>query len=286
MRSGAYEFGKNWRSYVEHHLDDARLAEAGRSLSTFLKVDSLAGRSFLDVGCGSGLFSLAAHHLGAAPVVSVDVDADSVGCTLKLRSSAGNPESWKVLQGSILDKEFTRGLGEFDIVYSWGVLHHTGDMWNAIASAAARVRPEGLLYIAIYNRADGIGLYSDGRLGSSRTWERAKRLYNRLPSWTRPVVDYSAAAGMIAAYIATGKNPVTQIKQHKGLRGMSWMVDIRDWLGGYPYEYASVGEVFGFVHERFGYTLENLTSTNSLRCNEYLFRRSATSSSSSVARLR
>jgi len=146
-------------------------------------------------------------------------------------------------------------------------------MWHAIENAARRVRPGGLLYIAIYNEADGIGIYSDGRVGSSRFWEKEKRLYNVLPGWGQRVLDAGAATGMVLAYLLTGRNPVAEIKNHKLLRGMDWMVDIRDWLGGHPYEYASVAEVFTFVRERFGYSLENLFSTNTLRNNEFLFRR-------------
>ncbi|HVU06053.1 MAG TPA: class I SAM-dependent methyltransferase [Polyangiaceae bacterium] len=269
----SYEFGRNWRTFIDGHLDDERIAEAVRSLQAFVGLHSLDGKTFLDIGCGSGLFSLAAHRMGAARIVSLDVDPDSVACTRELHAREGAPASWEVLHGSVLDESFMASLGEFDVVYSWGVLHHTGSMWVAIENAARAVRRGGLLYIAIYNRADGIGLHSDGRVGSSRVWEAEKRFYNRLPEWGKRVMDYSAAAGMVGAYLVAGRNPIREIRSHKSMRGMSWMVDIRDWLGGYPYEYASVSEVFHFMKEKTGFSLESLRSTNSLRCNEYLFRR-------------
>lgn len=273
MDEGHYEFGKNWRTFLDDHLTEERLAEAQESLSRFVRLPSLEGRTFLDIGCGSGLFSLAAHRLGAERVLSFDLDADSVGCCSELRAREGSADNWEILQGSVLDETFVEALGEFDLVYSWGVLHHTGDMWRAIEHAARRVRAGGLLYIAIYNRADGIGLYADGRVGSSRFWEQEKRLYTSLPGWGRRVLDASAATGMVLGYLISARNPLKEISEHKSLRGMSWMVDIRDWLGGHPYEYAGVDEIFHFVHERFGYSLENLFSTNSLRNNEYLFER-------------
>ncbi len=271
--AGHYEFGQNWRSFVEHHLTPERIDEAMRSLVEFLGKSSLAGSSFVDIGCGSGLFSLAAHRLGAAPIVSLDVDPDSVGCCRELAAREGSQEGWRVLQGSVLDRDLVASLGSFDVVYSWGVLHHTGAMWDAIANAAGLVRPGGLFYIAIYNKADAIGVHSDGRVGTSRFWEIEKRIYKDLPGWGRKVVDYSAAAAMMAVYALTGRNPVREVKNHKSLRGMSWMVDIRDWLGGWPYEYASVEEIFTFVRDRFGFELVNLRSTTSLRNNEFLFRR-------------
>ncbi len=268
-----YDFGSNWRSFIDHHLTDERRQEALRSLPTFLGQSSLEGTTFVDVGCGSGLFSWAAYKLGAKRIVSFDVNPDSVACCRQLRIDGGEPANWEVLEASVLDDEAMRALGEFDVVYSWGVLHHTGGMWDAIENAASLVKPGGLMWIAIYNRADGLGLYSDGRAGSSRFWEREKVFYNRLPKVGQRAMDYAAATGMVSAYLLSGRNPIREIQQHKQNRGMSWLVDIRDWLGGWPYEYASVEEIFSFVRGRFGYTLENLISTNSLRNNEFLFRR-------------
>jgi SAM-dependent methyltransferase len=270
-----YDFGSNWRSFIDHHLTDECRQEALKSLSSFLRQSSLEGTTFVDVGCGSGLFSWAAYELGATRIVSFDINADSVACCTQLRKDAGEPEHWEVLEASVLDDGTMRALGEFDVVYSWGVLHHTGAMWDAIANVARLVKPGGLMWIAIYNRADGMGLYSDGRIGSSRFWEREKIFYNRLPKTGRRAMDYLAATGMVSVYLLSGRNPILEIRGHKENRGMSWLVDIRDWLGGWPYEYASVEEVFSFVRDRFGYTLENLISTNSLRNNEYLFRRPA-----------
>lgn len=268
-----YDFGTNWRSFIENHLTEASREEALQSLTAFLGLDSLEGRTFVDVGCGSGLFSWAAHKLGAKRVLSFDVNPNSVACCAQLRLDEGEPENWEVREISVLDDAAMRELGEFDIVYSWGVLHHTGEMWRAIENAAGLVKPSGVMWIGIYNRADGMGLYSDGRVGSSRFWEKEKTFYNRLPTVGQRAMDYAAASGMVAAYILAGRNPVREIRQHNKNRGMSWMVDIRDWLGGWPYEYASVEEIFKFVHQRFGYSLDNVITTNSLRNNEFLFRR-------------
>lgn len=273
MSEEHYAFGKNWRTFLEGYLTEERVAEARTALTQFTKLSTLRDKSFLDIGCGSGLHSLAARQLEAKQVVSFDIDQDSVDCCRDLWQREGAPENWRVTEGSALDDAFMGGLGEFDLVYSWGVLHHTGNMWRAIENAARCVKPGGLLFIAIYNKADGIGIYSDGRVGSSTFWAAEKRVYNALPEWGRRVLDAGAATGMVLGYLLTARNPVSEIKNHQSLRGMSWMVDIRDWLGGHPYEYATVAEIFSFVHERFGYTLENLTSTNSLRNNEFLFRR-------------
>jgi 2-polyprenyl-3-methyl-5-hydroxy-6-metoxy-1,4-benzoquinol methylase len=272
MTEKAFAFGKNWKAFSDKYLNPERIAEAEKSLREFLNFDTLAGKTFVDVGCGSGLFSLAAHRLGAAKVVSFDVDADSTECCRRLRESAGSPDNWQVLNGSVLDADFVAGLGKFDIVYSWGVLHHTGRMWQAIESASKLAGDNGSMYIAIYNRADGFAIYPDGRMGPSSLWVAEKKIYSSLPPIIQNAIDYVLMAVMVLMYLLSFSNPVRKIRAHKALRGMSWRIDIKDWLGGYPYEYASVEEVFRFVCG-LGFSLENLKSNNGLLNNEYLFKR-------------
>ena len=91
--------------------------------------------TFLDVGCGSGLHSPAALTAGAKRIVSFDLDSDSVETSRRLWELVGKPKNWVICQGSILDHEFVTTLEPADIVYSWGVLHHTGDMWTALRYA-------------------------------------------------------------------------------------------------------------------------------------------------------
>src|SRR5215216_2268672 len=149
-RGERFEFGKNWRRFLST-LTDEKIVVAEQSLQTFLNTDRLDGKTFLDVGSGSGLFSLAARRLGAK-VRSFDYDPNSVACTKELRRRYfPNDNSWWIEQGSVLDRELLSSLGEFDIVYSWGVLHHTGAMWEALGNIKRLVKSGGQLFVAIYN---------------------------------------------------------------------------------------------------------------------------------------
>ncbi|MEW6095317.1 MAG: class I SAM-dependent methyltransferase [bacterium] len=267
-----FDFGKNWQNFIKMYLNDKRIEEAKRSLCEFLEINDLSGKTFLDIGCGSGLFSLAALRLGASKVVSFDVDPFSVKCAEILCQQEGSPANWQIFNASILDDSLIKKLSTFDIVYSWGVLHHTGNMWKAIENALSLVNDNGLLYIAIYNKADGLAIYPDGRFGPSKFWEFEKKIYSRLPLFLQNLIDLGVMSFLVRAYLLTFNNPINKIRNHISLRGMSWRIDIKDWLGGYPYEYASVTEIFRFMKSK-GFSLINLKNNNGLMNNEYLFKR-------------
>lgn len=240
----AFAFGKNWQRYLERDLTPERERIAADSLGSLLDTD-LASRTFLDIGCGSGLFSLSAHRAGARLVTSLDVDTESVAATRSLHAVAGAPETWRVIKGSILDDAVVGALEPADVVYAWGVLHHTGDMHRALRNSARLVAPGGLFCIAIYNRVTG-------RHASER-WLRIKRRYNRS---SRPL--QFAMRALYGAYWVTAtlvrrrRNPLREAREYKASRGMALRTDMVDWLGGYPYEFATADEIVQFCEDELG----------------------------------
>ena len=168
-RGDRFEFGKNWANFLAV-LDEERITEAERSLREKLGVETLRGMTFLDVGCGSGLFSLAAARLGAKRVHSFDFDPSSVGCASELRRRFfPGSDTWSIEPGSALDPAYLEQLGMWDVVYSWGVLHHTGDMWQALGNVAPLVRSDGTLVVPLSNENFSIAMMamtSDG----GQTW--------------------------------------------------------------------------------------------------------------------
>ncbi|HVW01140.1 MAG TPA: class I SAM-dependent methyltransferase [Planctomycetaceae bacterium] len=262
----AFSFGRNWQKFLER-LDEASIERARKSLVDFLELPSLEGRTFVDVGCGSGLFSLAAWQLGADRVVSIDVDPASVACAEYLREKyASSSERWEIRSGSALDREFLASLGQFDIVYSWGVLHHTGAMWQAIENVHALVRPGGMFELAIYNDCRGFP--------SSQLWRSIKRLYARGGPLVRGPMTAGYLSTFFAALLLRGRNPVRYVREYgqRSGRGMSFYRDVVDWLGGYPYEFATAAEVADF-HVRRGFKTLKIIETQRIGCNQFLFRR-------------
>ncbi len=259
-----FEFGKNWARFLAK-LDSDRIARSQAALQQFLGVASLNGRSFLDMGSGSGLSSLSARRLGAR-VCSVDFDPHSVACTRQLRKDFfPDDPNWQILEGSALDTSLPLKLGQFDIVYSWGVLHHTGHMWDAIGNALRFVAPSGQLFISIYN--------DQGR--SSLIWLKVKRLYNALPRSLRFLVlapCFARLWGPATIRDFLRFQPFHSWRSYRS-RGMSPWDDVVDWVGGYPFEVAKPEQIFDFVRQA-GYQLERMkTCAGGHGCNEFLFRK-------------
>lgn len=256
IRGERFAFGANWARFLEL-LDDRRIAAAESSLRDMLLIQELRGKSFLDIGSGSGLFSLAARRLGAN-VFSFDYDPDSVACTAELRRRFfPNDPRWVVQQGSVLDAQYVASLGRFDVVYSWGVLHHTGRMWEAIGLAAERVRPGGQIFIAIYHDQGW----------RSRYWLGVKRVYNRNKLGKLLIIALHLPYFIVLRWLARtlSRQPIE--------RGMDIWRDMIDWLGGLPFEVAKPESLLKFFQER-GFTVRNLKSSGGrLGCNEFVFQK-------------
>jgi 2-polyprenyl-6-hydroxyphenyl methylase/3-demethylubiquinone-9 3-methyltransferase len=250
-----FAFGENWSRFLRL-LDEERIVQATNSLKAMLEVDDLKDKTFLDIGSGSGLFSLAAKRLGAK-VYSFDYDPQSVACTMELKNRYfANDTEWQIQHGSVLDQDYLRGLGKFDITYSWGVLHHTGNMWQAMQNASDTVAPNGKLFIAIYNFQPFASSY----------WTFVKRTYNKYPL-SRPLFVLAYSPLVMLTMLRNN------LGNRKSARGMSVLYDFYDWVGGYPFEVSRPEQIFDYFKAK-GYLLRKIkTVGGKMGCNEFVFQR-------------
>ncbi len=260
-----FDFGANWSAFLVT-LNEERIAIAEQSLCDMLGVSDLRERTFLDIGSGSGLFSLAARRLGAT-VTSFDYDPKSVACTVELRRRYFPDDTrWAVGQGSVLDETHLAGLGQHDIVYSWGVLHHTGEMWRALDLAVKQVRPGGMLAVALYNDQGW----------ASRAWRFIKRVYCGTPSWLRWAILYPCGACLwVPATIRdmARLRPFATWRHYAARRGMSPWHDVIDWVGGYPFEVCSPADLQAWATRTELTVLRMTTVGKRLGCNQFTLRR-------------
>lgn len=258
-----FQFGKNWERFLSS-LNNTQITRAEDSMKLMLEAEDLQGKKFVDVGSGSGFSSLVARRLGAV-VHSFDCDPESVACTQHLKDKFfPNDANWIIQTGSVLDSNWLQSLRQYDIVYSWGVLHHTGAMWQALNDIDCLVTPGGKLFISIYN--------DQGRL--SDFWRLIKRLYNLTPRGLRFAFLLPALAllwGPRTVKDLFRLRPFQTWRTYSESRGMSPWWDLVDWVGGYPFEVAKPELILDFFVRR-GYRLQKIsTCGRGLGCNEFVF---------------
>jgi SAM-dependent methyltransferase len=254
-----FSFGQNWKNYLEE-ADEVSFLSAFNDINEWLGKDAVTGKKVLDLGCGSGIHSLAYHQLNAKELVSLDYDKNSVAATDILWKRAGSPQNWTVMQGSVLDTAFIKSLGVFDIVYSWGVLHHTGAMWNAIENCIKLVKQGGFCWISIYVKGPNY----------QRDLNR-KIAYNKAGSLSKKWMEFKYFIfPFMAERLRARKNPFKWNERKE--RGMYVYYDIIDWLGGLPYEVASKEEIENFFIKN-DFTLKKIKIYPEGSCNVYLFQK-------------
>jgi len=260
-----FSFGENWRDYLSS-VSDSEIASAMRDICNRLEIDPtsekahdpLAGKSVIDIGSGSGIHSFAFHGLGVERLTSVDLDPHSVTATESMWERAGKPDNWQVTHGSILNRDFVASLETYDIVYSWGVLHHTGAMWEAIDHAMQLVKPDGQLWIAIY--AKGPRYAKDLAL---------KQKYNAASDTGKQWMVRKWILQDMFRRAKRFKNPF--VWSGKSRRGMNKYHDLIDWLGGLPYEVANADEITKFALAR-GFVMESIQVANQGGCSDFVLR--------------
>jgi 2-polyprenyl-6-hydroxyphenyl methylase/3-demethylubiquinone-9 3-methyltransferase len=264
-----FDFGQNWADFAEH-INDRKVALADEGFYKLIPQDYLKGKTILDIGCGSGLHALSALRGGAAYVTGIDIDPVAVKTAKKVIEKIWSGKNYSYVAHNILSPKAHPDLQDsYDIVYSWGVLHHTGDLWAAVEKAASMVKPGGVFVLALYKKSP-----------MCNAWKVEKKFYTGLPSWARTVFDYFYAGAYLLGKLAQGENPLEYIKGYEQERGMRFMNDVRDWLGGYPYESASPADVREKV-EAFGFQTEVVYNAAPPRlrglfgcgCAEYVFTR-------------
>ena len=265
-----FSFGQNWSDYSEL-VEERHILSAEEDLTRLMNLDSFAGRKWCDLGCGSGIHAVAAARLGAI-VSAVDIDPQSISTTERLAKKFEVKESVVSFNNSVFDLPFSNE--SFDVVYSWGVLHHTGDMWSAITEAS-------LLVSATKGSQFVIALYRKTRL--CQLWKIEKRLYKDAPPVIQGVVRWLFVLAYDLSLIVRRRSPWAHRRNYFQMRGMSFRHDVHDWLGGYPYESVSARELEASM-SKIGFTLVRKFVRTPNRtpwgffgsgCDEFVFERSS-----------
>jgi len=261
-----FAFGENWAKYSER-VSDTEIEEAIAGLRKLLAGRSLKGRRFLDIGCGSGIHSVAAMRLGASEVLAVDIDPLAVETTKEILGRFASDSRYRVEQASVFDLEPAVS-GRFDVVYSWGVLHHTGNMRLALRKAAGMVEPGGDFLFALYRRT-----------WMCPVWRLEKKWYSKASAGAQSIARAVYLTFFVPRLWVAGRSFNLYVRSYRKTRGMDYFHDLHDWLGGYPYESISSGEVDGLMRNlglarRLSFVEKRMISRLGIfgsGCDEYVY---------------
>lgn len=126
---------------------DARRYLLEGFIERYARFADQAGRRVLEIGCGAGGDLLRFARAGAR-VTGVDLSPHSIALARRRFELVGLPADLRVADAEALPFPD----GRFDLVYSWGVLHHTPDTPCALAEAARVLAPGGRACIMLYHR--------------------------------------------------------------------------------------------------------------------------------------
>ena len=260
-----FAFGDNWADYAENvslrEIENARLG-----LEKLLSASEIAGKTVIDIGCGSGIHSLAFLNANCSYLEGFDFDPKSVETTKKLLSRffVSEIRKFSIYEGDILNSDFNR---KFDIVYSWGVLHHTGNLRRAIQRAGSLVQDDGFFVFAFYRKTPFCWF-----------WKIEKWIYSKLPSTFQTPLRFMYIQMFKFIHVLRGRGSFSEFERnYKSGRGMDFLIDVHDWLGGHPYESISPFEVRKILKEE-GFVevkafIEKSLGLMGSGCDEYVFKK-------------
>ena len=266
MKSLRFKFGQNWREY-NSSIGADRIEAAQIGILKLLNPIEISDKKIVDIGSGSGLHALSFLKLGAKEVTCIDIDTDSIAATKEtLNKFANKFENWTAFEADILNPDALNPKS-FEIVYSWGVLHHTGNMKLAVKNASQLCKVDGLFVFALYRKTFLCNF-----------WKIEKWFYIRSPLVVKKLLEYVYIFLFLFGKILKRDDVVRFIRSYETQRGMKFNTDVKDWLGGYPYESILPINVEELLIELGFEKVRDFVQPKSIGlfgsgCDEYVFRR-------------
>ncbi len=264
-RETHFEFGENWKNYSKT-IDQKRINSAIEGVKKLFP-DGLAGKTFLDIGCGSGLHSLAALSLGAASVTAVDIDENSVSTTQELLT--------KYAPGSEMEP---RRLRLFSTRRQMRLARSTSSIPGVCCITPATCGEQSNVQLNFVNSGGQFAIAIYSATSCDSMWKAEKKFYSRAPRPIQWTIWQIYMAAFLTAKTLLGRNPISYVRNYSEMRGMNFSHDAHDWLGGYPYETATATEIhdrickMGFTEKR-SFPLPVSRGLFGSGCHEFVFQK-------------
>lgn len=192
--------------------------------------EGVKGKRVLDGGSGSGMVSVAFALMGA-DVTGVDITPKCVENGYKRAEHYG--VKCKFINESLVTLDLSNE--HFDIIYSWGVLHHTEDARQSFFSLARHLREGGEIIVAVYLKTK-----------ISWFWNFARIFYQNAPTVFKTIF---LNIGSVFLNIVDLFRKIIFNKERYMMRGTNNKEILNDWFGVPHRTFHSYNEVFKWFDE-------------------------------------
>lgn len=149
------EFSREWFDEIDARFVDAarHFAHDERPFGRIIPFDAITGKKVLEIGCGMGLHTELMARAGAE-VTALDISPKSVAATKARLALKGLTADVREVDAETLDIQ-----NEYDLIWSWGVIHHSSRTGRVLRNLYGALKPGAQLRFMVYS-LDGAEAYA------------------------------------------------------------------------------------------------------------------------------
>ena len=224
-------FGKLWKERMKNNFLDSRKVLLDSFIKNNFDLNFLKGKNVLDMGCGSGRFTLALASMGVKKAVGVDLGSEGIEIA-KRNAKINNIKNARFIRASVLDLPFKDE--SFDFVFCKGVLHHTGNFNKGMQEYYRVMTKNGKGFLYLYGNG---GIFWNSR-------KKMREVMKSIPvEYTMKILDLIGMPSKRTIFVDSWYVPIEEHMKSRSVEKLMYKLgfkDIKRWKKGRKIELESI----------------------------------------------